>query len=49
MPEDQIVVALVNESIGATVLGTLFSIIPVIWLAKLLDRRRLAGYIDSNA
>src|SRR5580692_9752137 len=35
-PQDRILVALVNESIGATVIGTLFSIVPVIWLASLL-------------
>jgi hypothetical protein len=42
VPQDQIVVALVNESIGATLIGTLFSIVPVIWLANLLDKRRFA-------
>ena len=41
-PQDKIVVALVNESIGATVFGAVFSILPVIWLASLLDKRRFA-------
>lgn len=37
-PQDQIVVAAINESIRATVAGIALSIIPVIWLAKLLER-----------
>ena len=41
-PQDRIVVALVNESIGATLIGTLCSIVPVVWLANLFDRRRFA-------
>jgi hypothetical protein len=41
-PQDKLVVGLVNESIGATVFGTLFGLVPVIWLANLLDKRRFA-------
>jgi thiol:disulfide interchange protein len=41
-PQDKLVVALVNESIGATAIGILFSVVPVIWLASLLDKRRPA-------
>jgi hypothetical protein len=37
-PRDQIVVTAVNESIRATVAGIALSVIPVIWLAKLLER-----------
>jgi hypothetical protein len=42
VPQDKIVVALVNESIGATIIGALCSFVPVIWLANLLDKRRFA-------
>ena len=41
-PQDKIVVALVNESSGATLIGSLFSIVPVAWLANLFDKRRFA-------
>jgi hypothetical protein len=37
-PKDQIVVAAINESIRATIVGIALSIIPVIWLAKLLEK-----------
>jgi hypothetical protein len=48
VPQDQIVVALVNGSIGATVIGTVFSIVPVVWLAHLLDKRRFATSVDQG-
>jgi hypothetical protein len=47
VPQEQIVVALVNESIGATVIGTLLSIVPVIWVANLLDKRRFAVHAST--
>ena len=37
-PQEQYVVALVNESIGTTVVGLCLSVGPVIWLSKLLAR-----------
>jgi len=41
--QDQIVVAAINESIRATVAGIALSIIPVIWLAKLLEKPNAAS------
>jgi hypothetical protein len=37
-PQEQYVVAMINESIGATVVGVCLSMGPVIWLSKLLER-----------
>jgi hypothetical protein len=42
-PRDQILVTTVNESIRATVAGIALSVLPVIWLAKLLERPTVAS------
>jgi hypothetical protein len=40
VPQDQLVAVAVNESIGATIAGIILSVIPALWLAKLLELRR---------
>ena len=39
VPQQQILVALVNTSLSVTVIGTIVSVAPVVWLAKLCGQK----------